>query len=72
MLCPKCGGVTKVCDTRYEDKENEIFRRRACKQCANEFFTVEFDVETNAKFDMLWKRLKRGAMKLSGGHDSDE
>ena len=60
MLCPKCGGVTRVCDTRYDGKENEIFRRRACKDCSHEFFTVEFNIEANDKFIKLWKTLTRG------------
>lgn len=60
MLCPKCGGKTTVCDTRFEGKENETFRRRICKSCDNEFFTIEFEIETNDKFIGLWKKLVRG------------
>lgn len=59
MICPKCGGDTRVGDTRYEEKENEIFRRRVCKNCSNEFFTVEFGIEVDDKFMKLWKALAR-------------
>ena len=61
MLCPKCGSSTKVCDTRYDGKENEVFRRHICKTCSHEFFTVEFEVENNNKFVSLWKSLTRGS-----------
>ncbi len=61
MLCPKCGGNTKVCDTRYETNENEVFRRHICKDCSEEFFTVEFSIESNKKFVDLWKKLARGS-----------
>lgn len=60
MLCPKCGGGTKVCDTRYDNKENEVFRRHACKDCFSEFYTVEFEIEANNKFVSLWRALTRG------------
>ena len=63
MLCPKCNGVTMVCDTRYNAKENEMFRQRTCKVCSHKFFTIEFDIEANNKFTMLWKTLIRGSGK---------
>lgn len=71
MLCPKCGGATKVCDTRYDGKDNEVFRRHACKDCSEEFFTIEFEVENNDKFIDLWKSLTRGAGR-NYGHKSNE
>ena len=61
MLCPKCGYDTKVCDTRYDKKENEVFRRHVCKECGHEFFTVEFEVDMNEKFVSLWKTCYRGS-----------
>ena len=61
MFCPKCAGDTRVCDTRYDGKHNEIFRRRICKDCSSEFFTVEFDIIANESFVKLWKTLTRGS-----------
>lgn len=61
MLCPKCGDSTKVCDTRYERKENEVYRRHICRDCMHEFYTIEFEVENNNKFNDLWKKLARGS-----------
>ena len=73
MTCPKCGGATKVCDTRHEEKENEVFRRRVCKKCEYDFFTVEFDVETNEKMVNLWRSLSRGALfNRNGGRRNNE
>lgn len=67
MLCPKCGGGTKVCDTRYEGKENEVFRRHECKVCDNEFYTIEFEIESNNKLIDLWKSLTRGSGRKTYG-----
>lgn len=67
MLCPNCKNATKVCDTRFDEKENEVFRRHACKECGTEFFTVEFAVENNNKFASIWKLLSRGSGSRPGG-----
>lgn len=61
MLCPKCGCDTKICDTRYDKKENEVFRRHVCKSCRNEIFTIEFEIENNSKFAKIWRTLTRGS-----------
>lgn len=66
MLCPKCKNATAVCDTRFDDKENEIFRRRVCKECGHDFYTVEFDIEATEKFSNMWKRLYRGSSNTYG------
>lgn len=63
MICPNCGNRTKVCDTRFDQNENEIFRKRMCKTCSHEFFTVEFEIEKTNKFVTLWKTL----MRCTGG-----
>ena len=39
MTCPECGGESRVTDTR-SDKEG-VYRRRKCKVCNRNFFTVE-------------------------------
>ena len=66
MLCSECGGVSKVCDTRYDGKENEVFRHHMCNDCLHEFFTIEFEIENNKKFANMWKKLTRGAGKSYG------
>ena len=67
MICPKCGNATKVCDTRFDEKENEVFRRHSCKICENKFFTVEFDIEETDKFIDLWRSMSRGSGRKPGG-----
>ena len=61
MICPKCGGPTKICDTRFDANENEVFRRHICKECEHETYTIEFEVEKDNKFVDLWRGLHRGS-----------
>lgn len=44
MYCPLCGGKTGVCENVLNDKENEMYRRRKCKECGHKFYTLEFVV----------------------------
>ena len=43
MVCPHCGGKTKVMETR--DWENTVVRRRKCKACGQLFYTEEGAIE---------------------------
>lgn len=61
MICPKCDNNSLVYDTRYEEEENEVFRCRVCKSCSHKFFTIEFEIENNDKFNSIWKKLARGS-----------
>ena len=46
MLCEKCGGWNVyVKDNVFVPPENTNYRKRICKDCGYEFFTVEFSVE---------------------------
>lgn len=48
MKCPKCGGDSKVTDSRKA--HDEIYRRRACKKCGYSFYTFEaIDESENVK-----------------------
>lgn len=40
MLCPECGGKSRVAETRSD--EYSIYRRRECKVCNHRFTTYEF------------------------------
>ena len=48
--CPKCGGDTKVYETRkYNDPEGEfdyIQRRRKCVECGEPFIGIEVTLDT--------------------------
>ena len=56
MICPKCGGNVSVTDT-LTSHENEMFRRRRCVECSHRFFTIEFEVIADPKFESDWKSL---------------
>lgn len=41
MLCPVCGGPSRVLDTRTNDHVNTVKRRRECVKCGKRFTTYE-------------------------------
>ena len=41
MLCPVCGGASRVMATRSDC--DGVYRRRKCKECNHVFFTNETD-----------------------------
>ena len=41
MLCPVCGGQSRVLDTRTNDTVNTVKRRRECVECGKRFTTYE-------------------------------
>lgn len=41
MLCPVCGGDSRVLDTRTNDHVNTVKRRRECTKCGKRFTTYE-------------------------------
>ena len=41
MLCPVCGGDSKVLDTRTNENVNSVKRRRECIKCGKRFTTYE-------------------------------
>lgn len=41
MLCPICGGDSKVLDTRTNENANAVKRRRECIKCGKRFTTYE-------------------------------
>lgn len=48
MNCPKCGGNTKVTDSRSDSKS--VHRRRKCILCGNVFYTAETKSDSDDMF----------------------
>lgn len=59
MTCPKCKGKLRCIGTVMYDKENEIFRKKECENCWEQFYTVEFTVEENDRFKHEWYEAQR-------------
>ena len=71
MLCPKCEKEKlAVIDTVKNQDDNEIYRRRRCKNCGHEVFTVE--KTTTSTFDFFdkwfshhrWRDKKKHSQKI--------
>lgn len=45
MICPKCGGKTKVCKTLFQNDSNTLRRERWCMECGLHFTTLETIIE---------------------------
>lgn len=41
MLCPKCGGATRVSNSATD--ERSVYRQRTCKKCGYIFYTTEVE-----------------------------
>lgn len=64
MTCPVCGGKTKVDETCTDGEE--IYRRRACKECGHIFYTTEAEStsddfyrtmrEIHPQYNRAWRR----------------
>lgn len=50
MICPKCGGKTRVTDNSHNNQENETYRQRFCVDCSHVFYTAEIEVDDNPGF----------------------
>jgi transposase-like protein len=53
MVCPRCGAKTIVADVGMSTDEN--VRRRRCKECLLNFYTLETDVDPTLGYDLLYK-----------------
>lgn len=65
MKCPKCGGRTKISNSR--DFQNGTKRTHDCIDCHNRFFTIEIEMseyklllEWKEKFNTMVSLLKGG------------
>ena len=59
MRCPKCGGVTRIIDSR--ESKASIYRRRRCGYCRERFTTREIPEELFVKMSKYRSRLKEFA-----------
>lgn len=59
MKCPKCNGKLGVIDSVHNDRENETYRARQCKNCGHLFHTVEYEVIQNKRFEEDWAEFHR-------------
>ena len=64
MICPKCGGKTRVRDNVNNEESNENYRKRVCQECGHKFYTVEFEVETDDHFKKSWSKNYRHSARL--------
>lgn len=62
MICPKCHGRVEVKDS-VNVAWNEIYRRRQCVECGHVFYTAEFEVEQNHRFEREWFRFYKKKKK---------
>lgn len=59
MKCPKCGGLLSIEDDRNDYESFEIYRFRACKECGNKMYTIEYEIEPDEALFELWDKLVR-------------
>lgn len=50
MVCVYCGGQTEVVNSRPQQKNNAVWRRRHCKQCGAVFSTQE-----SVQYGQTWR-----------------
>lgn len=58
MKCPKCGADVRNIDSVHTEN-NEILRKRICKECDYIFFTMEFECDYDSVFKEAWNRNHR-------------
>ena len=63
MYCPKCKGKIGVLDSVYNNDENEILRKRKCKECGHIFYTIEFEVEQDDRLKQEWSSFYRSNLR---------
>lgn len=54
MMCPYCGGDSKVVETRCDGRQ---IRRRKCKDCRRLFYTLETACEDYEAADRLFRQV---------------
>ena len=59
MKCPDCGGDVKVMDSVFNTDQNEVLRKRKCKDCGHVFYTIEFEIEYDTNTKETWNRYCR-------------
>lgn len=54
MTCPKCKGKVVSIDSSINNTDNEVYRKKKCRDCGETFYTVEFEVIENDRFKKAW------------------
>ena len=59
MDCVKCGGATKITDTRRVD--HVTYRARKCFECGHKFYTKEVETDRSGidEYYAIWRRERR-------------
>ena len=55
--CSKCGGTMYVNHTVLDDANNELYRRRVCRDCGNAVFTIEYELDDTEQVREVWRSL---------------
>lgn len=71
MVCSKCGGKSLVKDVTYNPDENEIYRFRRCTNCGFRFYTVEYEVIVNKRFEEDWAEFHRSKIHIKEENKND-
>ena len=64
MDCPKCLGKLITKDVVNNPIENEIYRMKKCSSCGHTFFTVEYEVTINKRFEEDWAEHHRSKIHI--------
>lgn len=56
MICPICGGKTKVKDSR--ERKKSTYRSRQCLECGNIYATYEVECEEYKRFKKIIDMVK--------------
>lgn len=56
MDCVKCGGATRIIDTRRVD--HVTYRTRKCLECEHKFYTKEVETDRSGldEYYAIWRR----------------
>jgi len=63
MICPKCGGRSKVYNSR--PKDDTIRRHRQCLKCEHRFATIEILEQKENALDKIMDNPKEKLVKLN-------
>lgn len=64
MICPKCGGNTKVTDSR--STRFTVHRRRKCTLCGHIFYTAETIADSGDIFKKVYNNYKNRRRNYEG------
>lgn len=56
MFCKRCKTKMVTTVSKYNDTEQELYRRRVCPNCGHAMYTVEFEAEQNDRFEEDWSK----------------